>query len=244
MIQSPIKKNAGHVRIYAYSGEGDVWSKLGPDIDGENALDQSASSIALSYDKINSKENRVAIGAPYSDPDNLYLYRTGHVRVFDFDRQMSMWSRLYYDIIGESHTDFSGKSVAMNKDGTILVIGATGSDGADGNLKDAGHARIFEASQQLGWAQLGQDLDGFAAEGAFGSSVQINGAGTRVVVGAPTVGSDQGGAVYVYDLFEKYVVTEAPTSLGVSDDTSDGSINRIDFNMLGGMIGIIAVILY
>ena len=64
--------NAGHVRVYEYSGSS--WSKLGSDIDGEAAGDESGYSVSM-----NSDGDRVAIGATLndgSDPD------AGHVRVY------------------------------------------------------------------------------------------------------------------------------------------------------------------
>ncbi len=63
---------AGHVRIYELSGRS--WIKLGSDIDGETAGDDSGYSVSLSADG-----TRVAIGAIYNDGNG---GGAGHVRVY------------------------------------------------------------------------------------------------------------------------------------------------------------------
>lgn len=161
--------------------------------------------------------------------------RRGHVRVFGFDESKGNWEQLYFDINGESPNDFSGESIAINQDGSKLIVGDIGSDGVDGNREGAGHARVFEVSER-GWKQVGRDLDGYEAIGEFGSSVQINGVGDRVIVVAPMVGGGgaDDGAVYVYDLIE-FPVTESP------DDTStSGSVS----SRVWGCIGTIATLFW
>ena len=48
--------DSGHVRVYDYNGN--AWTQVGADIDGEAANDQSGHSVSLSSDG-----TRVAIGA-------------------------------------------------------------------------------------------------------------------------------------------------------------------------------------
>ena len=64
---------AGHVRVYEWSGS--AWVKLGQDIVGEAANDNSGTSVSISADGL-----RVAIGAPYNDASNS---DAGHVRIYD-----------------------------------------------------------------------------------------------------------------------------------------------------------------
>ena len=66
----------GHVRVYQFLN--DAWSKIGDDIDGEAANDESGWSVSLSYDG-----STVAIGALYNDgtTDSINDSR-GHVRVY------------------------------------------------------------------------------------------------------------------------------------------------------------------
>ena len=61
-----IGTDAGSVRIYEYISS--TWTKLGQDIDGEAAVDESGRSVSL-----NSAGDRVAIGAPYNDGSGMYI---------------------------------------------------------------------------------------------------------------------------------------------------------------------------
>jgi hypothetical protein len=73
---TPIGSNRGHVRVYNWSGS--AWVKIGQDIDGENANDQSGWSVSLSADG-----TRVAIGAIHNDgPSSTTSDNRGHVRVY------------------------------------------------------------------------------------------------------------------------------------------------------------------
>lgn len=64
---------AGQVRVFQHNGT--KWARLGPDINGEAAGDNSGYSVSLSADG-----GRVAIGAPQNDGFGL---NAGHVRVFE-----------------------------------------------------------------------------------------------------------------------------------------------------------------
>ena len=68
-------------------------------------------------------------------------------------------TQLGSDINGEAAGDYSGRSVSMNSDGTIVAIGA---DRNDGNGSDSGHVRVFQYSSS-NWVQLGDDINGEAA---------------------------------------------------------------------------------
>ena len=57
----------------------------------------------------------------------------------------------------------------------------------------AGSVRIYEYSSGT-WIQLGQDIDGVAANDQSGSSVSLNSAGDRVAIGA--YGND-GSGMYI-----------------------------------------------
>ena len=66
----------------------------------------------------------VAIGAYYNDGNGS---NAGHVRVYQYSS--GSWSQLGSDIDGEAADDYSGHSVSMSSDGTILAIGAHENDG-------------------------------------------------------------------------------------------------------------------
>ena len=160
---------SGHVRVYEnISG---YWTQLGQDIDGENIFDASGSSVSL-----NDFGNIVAIGAKQNDGNG---NSSGHVRVYELIS--GYWVQKGQDIDGEAPYDYSGSSVSLNSDGSIVAIGAKQNDG---NGNNSGHARIYEFSSGS-WNQIGTDIDGEDAGNNFGSSISINGIGNRIIVGAP-----------------------------------------------------------
>ena len=66
---------AGHVRVYHMNDTGSSWKKIGLDIDGESAGDQSGYSVSLSADG-----KTVAIGSMKNDENGV---NSGHARVFN-----------------------------------------------------------------------------------------------------------------------------------------------------------------
>ena len=163
--------NAGHVRVYEYSGGS--WSQLGSDIDGEAASDASGYSVSLDSDG-----DRVAIGAYLNDGNGGTATDAGHVRVYEYSG--GSWSRLGLDIDGEAAGDYSGYSVSLDSDGDRVAIGATRNDGTGSN---AGHTRIYSWDGSS-WSQLGSDIDGEAAGDQSGYSVSLDSDGDRVAIGA------------------------------------------------------------
>jgi hypothetical protein len=121
-------------------------TKLGSDIDGEAADDESGISVSLDSDG-----DRVAIGARYNDGT---ATDAGHVRVYEYSN--SSWSQLGSDIDGEREDDYSGRSVSLDSDGDRVAIGAYYNEGNDGNVASAGHVRIYEYSNSSGvsWAVI------------------------------------------------------------------------------------------
>ena len=82
---------------------------------------------------------------------------SGHVRVYQYSS--STWSQLGDDINGEAANDWSGYSVSLSSDGTIVAIGAYRNDGMD-LLQDM---CVFIVLGMVLWSQLGDDIDGEAA---------------------------------------------------------------------------------
>ena len=157
--------NAGHVRIYSWSGS--AWMQKGTDIDGEAADDRSGYSVSM------PDANTVAIGADYNDGK---ATNAGHVRIYSWNG--SAWTQKGADINGEAANDQSGYSVSM-PDANTLAIGALGNDGKATN---AGHVRIYSWSGST-WTQKGADIDGEAAGDVSGYSVSMPDANT-VAIGA------------------------------------------------------------
>ena len=160
--------NAGHVRVYEYSGS--AWVQKGGDIDGEAAGDSSGRSVSLSDDG-----TIVAIGAIGNDGAGT---DAGHVRVYEYSG--SAWVQKGGDIDGEAANDYSGYSVSLSSDGSIVAIGAYLNDGAGSN---AGHVRMYEWSGSA-WVQKGSDIDGESADDRSGYSVSLSSDGSIVAIGA------------------------------------------------------------
>jgi hypothetical protein len=161
--------NAGHVRVYQWSGT--EWAQLGSDIDGEAAGDQSGMSVSLSADG-----NRVAIGAPENDDTDA---NAGHVRVYQWAG--SAWTQLGADIDGEASWDTFGSSVSLSHDGNRLAAGAPM---ADGNDLGSGQVGVYQWSGS-DWVQLGIKIEGEKENNFSGQSVSLSADGKRLAIGAP-----------------------------------------------------------
>ncbi|MFT4525233.1 MAG: hypothetical protein ACI85F_001386 [Bacteroidia bacterium] len=175
--------SSGHVRVY--QNVGGSWSQIGQDIDGEAAYDWSGHSVSLSADG-----NTVASGAWRNGEND----STGHVRVYQ--NVGGSWSQIGQDIDGEAAYDFSGWSVSLSADGNTVAIGAIG----NGYGFNSGHVRVY---QNVGgsWSQIGQDIDGEAADDRSGFSVSLSADGNTVAIGAPfNYENDSTGYVRVYEL--------------------------------------------
>jgi hypothetical protein len=202
--------NRGHVRVFKYnpnklvavtdqtsSSFGPVgWDRLGADIDGEAAGDNSGISVSLSSDG-----SIVAIGANLNDGTVLSTTdNRGHVRIYKYtptklvevtDQTSSTfgpvgWNRLGNDIDGEAAGDQSGRSVALSEDGSIVAIGAPNNDGTGTLGNDRGHARVYRinlSNPVIGWQKIGSDIDGERPLDLYGISIALSGDGSVVVIG-------------------------------------------------------------
>ncbi len=169
--------NAGHVRIYQYiSG---IWTQIGEDIDGEASEDYFGTSVSLSSDG-----SIVAIGGSWNDGNGI---QSGHVRVYQ--NISGTWTQIGLDIEGEAENDFSGASLCLNSNGTILAIGAHENDG---NGHNSGHVRIYKNISGT-WTQIGADIDGESEEDKSGCSVSLSSDGSIVAIGA--IGNDVNGSL-------------------------------------------------
>ena len=159
--------NSGHVRVYEYSGGS--WSILGSEIDGEAAGDESGYWQGVS---MNADGSRVAIGAWKNDGGGT---NAGHVRIYEYSG--GSWSQLGSDIDGGGNYYNYGYSVALDSDGSHVIIGGP-------NKGDKGQVEIYEYSGSS-WTQVGSDIDNNTFYDGFGASVDIDSDGNRIVVGAP-----------------------------------------------------------
>ena len=162
--------DAGYVRIYQNSSG--TWSQLGSDIHGSGWGDYSGYSVSLSDDG-----TIVAIGG-WGNDGNGYEGGIGSTNIYKYES--GSWNQLV-KIKGESAGDYSGYSVSLSGDGTIVAISATENDG---NGSSSGHVRIYQNVSGT-WTQIGDDIDGEAAGDRFGYSVSLSNDGTIIAIGAP-----------------------------------------------------------
>ncbi|MEC8627879.1 MAG: hypothetical protein VXY37_05725, partial [Bacteroidota bacterium] len=218
--------NAGHVRVYEWSGTG--WAQLGfEDIDGEVAGDRSGYSISLSSDG-----SRMAIGAVDNDGNGS---SAGHVRVYEWDDLAFDWFQLGLDIDGEDVDDQSGYSVSLSSDGNRLAIGAPLNNG---NGSNAGHVRVYEWDG-IGWVQLGLDIDGEDADDVSGYSVSLSSDGNRLAIGA--IAFYAGGDAGDVRVFDWDSVSLSWVQLGLAIDGEgggDGSGNSVSLSSDGNRLAI------
>ncbi len=126
--------NTGHVRVYQnVSG---VWIQIGADIIGEAAGDRSGYNVSLSSDG-----SVLAIGAYQNDGNGS---NSGHVRIYQ--NISGVWTQIGLDIDGEVANDYSGYSVSLSSNGSIIAIGAYLNDG---NGTNSGHVRVYDLTAVL-----------------------------------------------------------------------------------------------
>ena len=172
--------DAGQVQVYQYvSGS---WTQLGSSLEGESSGDEFGYSVALSSDG-----TVLAIGAPFNDGTGS---DAGHVRVFKYSS--GIWTQLGSDIDGEFAGDLSGYSIDLSSDGETLAIGAPV------NNSVVGQVRVFNFINSA-WSQVGSDIDGTLASGAFGCSLALSNDGLNLVVGMNSTSSTIISQVQVFE---------------------------------------------
>lgn len=161
--------SAGHVRIYQF--DENAWVQIGADIDGEAFATEFGSSVSLSSDG-----SIVAVGAPR---DDVFGDNAGRVRVFE--NQGGNWTQIGGNINGETAAEEFGEVVSLSGDGTILAVG---SPNTSVNGDESGRVRVYE-NQNNTWVQIGQDINGAAANVRLGVSLDISNSGDLIAIGIP-----------------------------------------------------------
>ncbi len=193
--------SAGLVRVY--QNNSGIWSQLGQDIEGEAADDWSGFSVSLSSDG-----STVAIGSP----GNLEILdpTPGQVRVYQ--NISGTWTQIGQDIDGEATYDYSGASVSLSSDGSIVAIGALGNDV---NGSNTGQVRVYQNISGT-WEQIGVDIDGESALSDFGLSVSLSSNGSILAIGVPLASLNGDSFVGYVSIYENdYVGISELEELGI-----------------------------
>ena len=176
----------GQVRVYNYNGTS--WAKVGEDINGNSDIDVFGTSVELSDDG-----NTLIAGGHGNDGS---FNNAGYAKIYEFSG--TNWIQKGTSINGEAEDDFSGWSVSISGNGDIVSVGSRHNDGS---FNKAGHIRLFKFSEN-NWVQLGNDIDGLAADNLFGFSTSLSNDGTTLIGGAPNSdeNGNKSGSVRVFDI--------------------------------------------
>ena len=199
--------NTGHVKVY--TDVNNAWVQVGSDITGISVQDYFGWSVSLSANGMQLVVGAIeTISGVNAGP--------GYARMF-WDSS-GIWQPVW-SVDGEATGDQCGSQVALSADGTVLAVGGHTNSG---NGFRAGHVRIFRNTLDT-WTQVGDDLEGVAAEDRFGWSLSISDHGRRVAAGA-IYHNAQTGHVRVFD---------APCDL-VIDTNLVGKLNDVLWCMESG----------
>lgn len=156
--------DSGGVMVYHREGNGSSWKQLGRAMNGGAVGDRFGNTISLSGDG-----NTIAVGA-YSNNDN--GEDSGEVKVYSWDEATLNYEQLGLSINGEATGDYSGRSIALSKDGMTLAIGAPRNDD---NGNNSGHVEVYgvEADGPI-WKQIGESINGKAAGDRLGIYVALS----------------------------------------------------------------------
>ena len=177
--------DAGHVRVFLW--DGNDWSQMGADIEGQLAGDFSGLSIALSADG-----STIIIGDYYNDNT---AFVAGSARVFDWNG--SSWLLRGSPINGDAFGDNFGFSVDISFGGDTIAVGAVSNDAAASN---AGQVKVLSWSGSS-WNLVGNAILGTVADDKLGHDVSLNADGSSVAIGVPGDDSNGSGAgaAFIYD---------------------------------------------
>lgn len=207
--------------VYIYKRVGDVWEPLGNVIYG-NKDTYAGSGLAMSDDGYT-----VAIGAPERGGAVSFDDYRGQTTAYKYNIQSNNWEILGDRIIGEGTSDFSGESISLSGDGTILAIGAKGNDG-DTTSGAHGHVRVFKFNNNS-WLQMGSDIDGDTSFNVnFGNVVKLSNDGKMLVV-ADLFSQSQAGSVKIYNWNETNSEWEYKTQLKTFTGSGANNSHRYNF---------------
>lgn len=176
---------SGYVRTFDWK-DGN-WTQVGQSIYGTSSLGRTGFSVGLSSDG-----SVLAIGSPRGSGR---VRKAGYVAVYSFEAKK--WVQIGKNIEGKSTENRFGWSIAMNSNGSRVVVGAPFNK--DVGFR-SGQVQVYERVADH-WKQFGQDIIGEANGDLFGRSVAMNSNGTRIAIGA--TGNGQGaGHVRVYNLVQ------------------------------------------
>ncbi|MBN3036389.1 MAG: T9SS type A sorting domain-containing protein, partial [Bacteroidales bacterium] len=155
----------------------------------------------------------------------------GHVRIYE--NQNGTWTQIGQDIDGGNVDDFSGWSVDISSEGSVVAVGAPR---ILWNNQFAGSVRVFE-NQSGTWTQIGQNIEGEIPGDCFGYSVSLSSNGLTLAVGAP--GALLGGSNNYVRIFENQSGTWTQIGQNIDGEAEyDKSGTSVSLSYQGSIVAI------
>jgi len=174
--------DVGQVRVFELVEDqlkSSSWELLGEPLYGTEAGDYFGRSVALSRNG-----TIVAIGSSGHDGPN--GEGSGQVKVYSYTG--GAWDQVGPSIEGDSAFDWSGGSVSISDDGSVIAVGSENPNDAAGNV------RVFRLDSTGEWVRLGDPIEGQSPDDEFGSDTALSADG--MIVAAGSWANDGGPAGY------------------------------------------------
>lgn len=197
----------GNTRVYTYINGLNRWQQIGETLspsnffargDFVNQLDKNfiveetvsskplynASFVTeggISNGNINTfRGTRTAFSGDGSTVAITYLFITSVTLIYKYNSELKSWLELGGNIYGEEANDYTGYSMSLNHDGTILVMGAPHYD------TDSGKVIVYRYNTNVNsWQLYGNKLTPSGNAGdEYGFSVSLNSSGNILAIGA------------------------------------------------------------
>lgn len=174
--------DSGEVTVYSLTNN--VWVALGSIISGDAGGESSAV-------KLNNDGTRLIVGERKT-PDNQDVPK-GTAKIYEYSS--GSWSQIGQDIVGAGGGDNGsqlGIDVSINSTGDRVIVGARYWDKSNSNAQNSnyGYMEVYDLVADGGnggtgtWTLVGSRIEG-SFRSQYGTSVDINSSGNRIIVGAP-----------------------------------------------------------
>lgn len=210
---------SGQVRVFRNINN--VWTQVGQDLFGQNAIASAGTSVDLSADG-----NIVAFGAPNTIVSPFPSF-TGNVEVYEL--QGNSWVQKGGDIDGDGSIIKFGQSVSLSDSGNIIAIGQTG-DPSNISIPQIGRVKVYQFINNQ-WVQLGNTIFGLVDRDEFGFKVSLSASGNILAIS-----TNASNVVLVYQL-----ISGVWTQLGnlmTGENIGDGFGSSISLSSNGSRIAI------
>jgi hypothetical protein len=177
-----------NVSLYAYGAATHTWLKTVDLSSNDSTQDNSAFGQTV---VLNTAGTRVIIGSPMTTDSRTEPTYPNSGTVYTFDLNGTTWGSLR-TITNNGYSEQFGSALAINNDGTRLLVGAPT---YSTNLGIAYSYDLFNNNWVLNPIALLTPI--FNTNSNYGTSVAINGAGSRCLIGEPNYLTR--GKVYCYD---------------------------------------------